>query len=81
MASLADALSGHARLGLDTTVFIYHLEQHPRYFPLTRALLSGIEVGRWTACTSVVTLMELTVRPCLQRSGRQFYGGGGWRRL
>lgn len=63
MADLTDALSGHARLGLDTAVFIYHLEQNPRYFPLTHALLAGVEAGRWTACTSVVTLMELTVRP------------------
>lgn len=43
MAALADALSGHARLGLDTAVFIYHLEQHPRYFALTHTLLSGVE--------------------------------------
>lgn len=63
MAGLTDALSGHARLGLDTAVFVYHLEQNPRYFPLTHALLAGVEARRWTACTSVVTLMELTVRP------------------
>jgi predicted nucleic acid-binding protein len=63
MDRLVDALSGHTRLGLDTPVFIYHLEQHPRYAPATHALLSGVEAGRWTACTSVVTLMELTVRP------------------
>lgn len=63
MADLTDVLSGHARLGLDTAVFIYHLEQNPRYCALTHALLSGVEAGRWTACTSVVTLMELTVRP------------------
>jgi predicted nucleic acid-binding protein len=63
VANLTDILTGHNRLGLDTAVFIYHLEQHPRYFPLTRSLLSGIESGQWTACTSVITLMELTVRP------------------
>lgn len=63
MADLASALNGHSRLGLDTCVFIYHLEQHPRYAALTRVLLEGIENGRWSACTSVVTLMELTVRP------------------
>ena len=63
MAGLTDALRDHTRLGLDTAVFIYHLEQNPRYFSLTHALLSGVEAGRWTACTSVVTLMELTVRP------------------
>jgi len=63
MDQFAGALSGHTRLGLDTAVFIYHLEQHPRYSSLTHVLLSGVEAGRWTACTSVVTLMELTVRP------------------
>jgi hypothetical protein len=39
MVDLSSALSGHARLGLDTAVFIYHLEQHPRYFPLTHGVL------------------------------------------
>ncbi len=63
MGTLQDRLTGHTRLGLDTSVFIYHLEQHPRYAALTHALLSEIESGRRTACTSVVTLMELTVRP------------------
>ncbi len=63
MADLTDALKGHTHLGLDTAIFIYHLEQHPHYFPLTHRLLSGIEAGQWTACTSVITLMELTVRP------------------
>lgn len=63
MGSLDDALRDHARLGLDTAVFIYHLEQHPRYSRLTHPLLKGIETGRWIACTSMVTLMELTVRP------------------
>lgn len=63
MGSLQDALSGHTRLGLDTSIFIYHLEQHPRYALLTRSLLSGIETGQRMAFTSVVTLMEITVRP------------------
>jgi predicted nucleic acid-binding protein len=63
MGTLQDALTGHTRLGLDTAVWIYHLERHPRYFPATQELLSGVESGLWTACTSVITLMELTVRP------------------
>ncbi len=63
MGNLAAALSDHNRLGLDTSIFIYHLERHPRYFPMTHPLLAGVEAGQWNACTSVVTLMELTVRP------------------
>jgi predicted nucleic acid-binding protein len=63
MGTLQEALTGHTRLALDTAVWIYHLERHPRYLPATQELLSGVESGRWTACTSVITLMELTVRP------------------
>lgn len=60
---LARRLAGHMVLGLDTSVFIYHLEAHPRYLPLTMILLAGVQAGQWRAVTSTVTLMELTVRP------------------
>lgn len=60
---LAGRLAGHTVLGLDTSVFIYHLEAHPRYLPLTMILLAGVQAGQWRAVTSTVTLMELTVRP------------------
>ena len=63
MAHLDQRLNGHRVIGLDTSVFIYHLESHPRYLPLTREVLTGVQAGKWTAITSVVTLMELTVRP------------------
>jgi len=56
-------LAKHTIVGLDTSIFIYHLEAHPRYQPLTQELLAGIQTGRQTAVTSVVTVMELTVRP------------------
>ena len=63
MGRLTDRLKGHIVIGLDTPVFIYHLEAHPRYLPLTQELLAGVQVGAWAACTSMITLMELTVRP------------------
>ncbi len=63
MGGLTASLHDHTRIGLDTSIFIYHLEQHPRYFPLTQTLLSGVESGRWTAIASTVALMEVTVRP------------------
>ena len=50
-------------VGLDTSIFIYHFEAHPDYGPRTGELLHGIEVGRWQAVTSVVTLMEIAVQP------------------
>ena len=63
MERLTRALDTHTRIGLDTPVFIYHLEHHPRYSLVTQELLSGVESGQWEAVTSTITLMELTVRP------------------
>jgi predicted nucleic acid-binding protein len=63
MGRLGGRLAAHARIGLDTAVFVYHLEAHPIYSPLTQEVLAGVESGRWTAVTSTVTIMELTVRP------------------
>lgn len=60
---IIERLAGHSTLGLDTPVFIYHVEAHSRYLLLTQSLLSGVQAGRWMAVTSTVTLMELTVRP------------------
>lgn len=63
MGHLSERLASHTVIGLDTAIFIYHLEAHPRYLPLTQELLAGVQAGRWTAITSTVTVMELTVRP------------------
>jgi predicted nucleic acid-binding protein len=63
MDRLSERLADHAVIGLDTNVFIYHLEAHPRYQLLTQELLAGIQAGRQTAVTSTITVMELTVRP------------------
>ena len=63
MGYLNERLATHTTIGLDTCVFVYHLETHPRYLSLTQELLVGVETGQWTAITSTVTIMELTVRP------------------
>lgn len=63
MDRLRQRITRHAIIGLDTSVFIYHLEAHPRYLPLTQELLAGVQAGRQTAITSTITVMELTVRP------------------
>ena len=63
MGEFGERLEGHDVVGLDTNVFIYHLEAHPRYLPLTQELLDGFQQGQRTAVTSTVTVMELTVRP------------------
>ena len=69
MGKLAEYLTGHACIGLDTCVLIYHIERHPVYFPVTQPLLADIESGHFAAIASILTLMEITVRPWqLQRS-------------
>jgi len=60
---LDERLAGHTLVGLDTPVFIYHFEAHPRYLPVTQDLLAGVQAGRWSAVTSTITIMEVAVRP------------------
>ena len=63
-ASLAEGLPGQRqRIGLDTNVFIYFLEAHPRYGAWCTSLFDLIERGHNSAITSTVTLLELLVQP------------------
>jgi predicted nucleic acid-binding protein len=63
MDGIAKKLAGHTRIGLDTSIFIYHFEAHPKYLPLTTVILNGVASGKWPAVTSTITMMELTVLP------------------
>ena len=60
---LTARLETHDVISLDTSIFIYHFEAHPRYLPLTTLALMGIAQGDRQGVTSIITLMELTVRP------------------
>jgi len=50
-------------IGLDTSIFIYFLEDNERHGPLAQVTINGIEKGKWQGVTSTITLMEITVRP------------------
>ena len=63
MGQLSQRLAHYTSLGLDTSIFIYHLEANPHYLPFTKEILSGVEAGQWSAITSTITIMELTVHP------------------
>src|SRR5688572_27785413 len=60
---MIEALRGHALIGLDTSIFIYHFERSPVYAHLTIAILDELEQQRQRGVTSVITLTELIVRP------------------
>jgi predicted nucleic acid-binding protein len=63
MEGIRQRLAGHDIIGLDTSVFIYHVEAHPQYLSITQEILAGVQEGQWLGITSTVTVMELTVRP------------------
>ncbi len=67
--ALEEFLSKHELVGADTMVFIYHLEDHPRYAQLTQPLFEAWEEGRNKGVTSVITLLEILVKP--KREGRE----------
>jgi predicted nucleic acid-binding protein len=66
MTRLADALTGVARLGLDTAPIIYFIEAHPQYDAATSALFQLIADGAITGVTSVISLLEVLVQPLRQ---------------
>lgn len=63
MDPLSERLASAQIVGMDTSLFIYHLEANPRYVPLTKTIFKGIENGKWRGIASTITLMEITVRP------------------
>jgi len=63
MKALQDLLKNHSVIGLDTSIFIYHLEDHPRYSPLTEMIFNALEKGINKGVTSYLTLMEILAKP------------------
>lgn len=54
---------GKGPIALDTVVFIYFIEEHPRYLPLIEPIFAEIDRGNLKAVTSAVTLLEVLVVP------------------
>jgi predicted nucleic acid-binding protein len=56
-------LSRHRKVGLDTSIFIYQVEENNKYFYLTDSIFSWLDEPRAQAITSTITLLELLVQP------------------
>ena len=63
MKRLQDFLKNHPIIGVDTPLFIYHLEDHPRYIPLTEIIFTSLEKGMNKGITSYLTLLEILTKP------------------
>jgi predicted nucleic acid-binding protein len=60
---LDTALRGVTQLGLDTSPFIYLVEDHPQYADLMEDVARRMAEGQFAGVTSVVTLGEVLVKP------------------
>jgi predicted nucleic acid-binding protein len=60
---LLSRIASYPIVGLDTSIFIYHLEADPTRSPLTGPIFTRIANGEMRAVTSVITLLEINVRP------------------
>jgi len=63
VADLAAALRQHERIGVDTPIFIYHIEGTTHLAGLAGVALDELAGGAFTGVTSVLTLMEIAVKP------------------
>lgn len=54
---------------LDTSIWIYHFEQHPQLAAAAGKIIESLEEGEFRGVASELTLLELTVRPL--QLGRQ----------
>jgi predicted nucleic acid-binding protein len=57
------AAIGDGPVALDTAIFIYLIEEHPRYAAVLRPLFLQIDAGSIPATTSTLTLLETLVLP------------------
>jgi predicted nucleic acid-binding protein len=63
MGSLGDKLRTAQTVGLDSVIFIYHFEEHPRYKTLCAEAFDLMEAGTIQTVTSAVTLIEVLTQP------------------
>lgn len=54
---------GRGRIGIDTALFIYFIEEDPRYLPLVEPLFAAADAGSRELVTSALTLLEVLVVP------------------
>lgn len=54
---------GSGPVAVDTAIFIYFIEQHPRYAPALTSLFESIDRGEISAVTSSLTLLKTLVLP------------------
>ena len=63
MGALNEAIPEGSLVGIDTVSFIYHIEAVPSYGQIVGPFFEALEKGVFHGVTSVISLMEIAVRP------------------
>jgi predicted nucleic acid-binding protein len=63
VSKLEQFLKRHSRLGLDTSIFIFQIEQNPKYLEVANPIFVWVEGPKARAVTSTITMLELLVQP------------------
>jgi predicted nucleic acid-binding protein len=63
LGELTETLRRHDLVGIDTSIFIYQVEDSPRYATLSEEALNALSNGVFRGITSILTFMEVAVRP------------------
>ena len=64
---------GRGPVGVDTAIFIYFIEEHPKFLPFVEPLFREADDGHKELVTSALTLLEVLVVP--YRSGDHLLAG------
>jgi predicted nucleic acid-binding protein len=56
-------LARHRRFALDTSIFIFQLEENAKYVALANQIFRWLNTEKVSAVTSAVTMLELLVQP------------------
>ena len=71
LSRLHSFLRRHSRIGIDTSIFIYEVEQNPAYAELAHHVFGWLERPGHAAVTSTITLTECLVRPYREADARR----------
>lgn len=67
---ISEAIAGVKRLCIETTPFIYFVEEHPTYVDRVQVIIDRIDSGEIEGISSVVTLTEVLMQPIRRQETR-----------
>lgn len=73
LGQLREFLHRHSRIALDTSIFIYQLEENPKYVEATHHVFQWLSEPGAMGITSTITMTELLVQP--YRDGKKQQAG------